>query len=94
MINPKYRLINSIFIVIFGLIVVALMLWQFIEEGIITKDNLLSVYAFIPAMPYLAIFNKMAYWIKNKTLSSSIEACEAVLSFFVQHCEVFREISK
>lgn len=42
----------------------------------------------------IAIFNQMAFWIKNKTLSSSIEACEAVLSFFVQHCEVFREISK
>lgn len=40
------------------------------------------------------IFTQMASWIKNKTLSSSFDACEAVLSFFVQNCEVFREISE
>lgn len=40
------------------------------------------------------IFNQMVMWLKNKTLSSSTEACEAVISFFVQDCEVFREITE
>ncbi|WP_346846350.1 ABC-three component system protein [uncultured Clostridium sp.] len=40
------------------------------------------------------IFNNMVLWIKNKTQSNSIESCEAVISFFIQHCEVFYEITK
>ncbi len=40
------------------------------------------------------IFSHMVQWIKNKTLSKSDLACEAVVSFFVQNCEVFNEISE
>ncbi len=40
------------------------------------------------------IFNHMVTWIKNRTQSNSIEACEAVISYFVQQCEVFNEITK
>jgi hypothetical protein len=29
-----------------------------------------------------------------KTLSTSRDACEAVVSFFVQNCEVFHEITE
>lgn len=35
------------------------------------------------------IYNNMAEWLSKKTLSSSIEACKVVVSFFVQNCEVF-----
>lgn len=40
------------------------------------------------------IFQKMTEWIKNKTLSNSTEASEIVISFFIQNCEVFNEITK
>lgn len=40
------------------------------------------------------IFDAITSWIGRKTLSSNLEACEAVTSFFVQSCEVFHEISK
>lgn len=40
------------------------------------------------------IFNSLVYWIKTTTGSCSTEACEAVCSYFVQNCEVFREITK
>lgn len=33
-------------------------------------------------------------WLKNKTQSTSKEACEVVIAFFVQNCEVFDEITK
>lgn len=39
------------------------------------------------------IFSHIVKWVENKTQSQSIEACEAVVSFFVQNCEVFNEIS-
>lgn len=39
------------------------------------------------------IFNKLVEWLASKTGSSSKQACEAVISFFVQNCEVFYEIS-
>lgn len=39
-----------------------------------------------------AIFNEVVKWIIGKTLCHSKEACEAVVSFFVQNCEVFYEI--
>ena len=39
------------------------------------------------------IFDHIVKWIKYKTQSQSTEACEAVVSFFVQNCEVFDEIS-
>lgn len=41
-----------------------------------------------------AIFNQLVDWIKAKTQSASKEACEAVISFFVQNCEVFHEITE
>ncbi|MBQ6979643.1 MAG: hypothetical protein IJQ07_03265 [Clostridia bacterium] len=40
------------------------------------------------------IFYQMADWLKNKTQSTSREACEIVIAFFVQNCEVFDEITK
>ncbi len=40
------------------------------------------------------IFNKLVEWIMAKTLSTSRDACEAVISFFVQNCEVFHEITE
>ena len=40
------------------------------------------------------IFNQMVEWLKSKTQSTSKEACEAIISFFVQQCEVFDEITE
>lgn len=40
------------------------------------------------------IFNQLVNWVMSKTLSTSREACEAVISFFVQNCEVFFEITE
>ena len=40
------------------------------------------------------VFNRLVEWIMAKTLSTSRDACEAVVSFFVQNCEVFREITE
>lgn len=40
------------------------------------------------------IFNSLVTWLKNKTTSTSKEACEVMISFFVQNCEVFDEVSK
>lgn len=40
------------------------------------------------------IFSNIVKWVKNKTQSDSEEACEAVVSFFVQNCEVFHEITE
>ena len=41
-----------------------------------------------------AIFQQIVSWIKNKAVSNSQEACEVVVSFFVQDCEVFHEITQ
>ncbi|HCX95302.1 MAG TPA: hypothetical protein DHH42_06490 [Clostridiales bacterium] len=40
------------------------------------------------------IFSQMTDWLNNKTLSISKDACEVVIAFFVQSCEVFDEITK
>ena len=40
------------------------------------------------------IFDHLVDWIKSKTRSTSKDACEAVISFFVQNCEVFHEITE
>lgn len=40
------------------------------------------------------IFEYLVDWIKSKTRSASRDACEAVISFFVQNCEVFHEITE
>lgn len=40
------------------------------------------------------IFNLMVEWVKSKTQNSSTEACEVLVSFFIQDCEVFDEITK
>ena len=39
------------------------------------------------------IFNALTDWLNNKTLKASLMACEAIVSFFVQNCEVFYEIT-
>lgn len=41
-----------------------------------------------------AIFNQLVDWIYIKTGATSKPACEAVVSFFVQNCEVFYEITE
>lgn len=40
------------------------------------------------------IFVQIVEWIYTKTLYISKPACEAVVAFFVQNCEVFREITE
>lgn len=40
------------------------------------------------------IFDQLVDWVMSKTLSTSRDACEAVVSFFVQNCEVFQEITE
>lgn len=37
-------------------------------------------------------FHALVNWIKEKSGTDSIEACEAIVSFFIQDCEVFHEI--
>jgi hypothetical protein len=39
------------------------------------------------------IFQHLVQWIKTRTLTTHDSACEAVVSFFVQNCEVFYEIT-
>lgn len=41
-----------------------------------------------------AIYEQIVDWVYIKTLSISRPACEAVVAFFVQNCEVFHEIAK
>ena len=40
------------------------------------------------------IFDQLVNWVMAKTRFASREACEAVVSFFVQNCEVFHEITE
>lgn len=40
------------------------------------------------------IFDCLVKWLKSKSVGASNEACEAVISYFVQSCEVFHEITK
>lgn len=40
------------------------------------------------------IFDQLVDWVMAKTLSTSRAACEAFVSFFVQNCEVFHEITE
>ena len=40
------------------------------------------------------IFDQLVNWVMAKTCSTSREACEAVISFFIQNCEVFRDITE
>lgn len=53
----------------------------FIKMNTISQDKML-------------VFSKIVEWIKYKTQSNSVESCEAIVSFFVQNCEVFYEISE
>ena len=40
------------------------------------------------------IFDQLVNWVMAKTCSTSRETCEAVISFFIQNCEVFRDITE
>lgn len=40
------------------------------------------------------IFNSLVLWMQSKIKEASIEACEVVIAFFVQNCEVFNEITE
>jgi hypothetical protein len=40
------------------------------------------------------IFEALVKWVKSKSAGSSSEACEAIISYFVQSCEVFHEITQ
>jgi len=42
----------------------------------------------------VVIFNALVQWLHSKMLQASRESCEAIISFFVQNCEVFDEISE
>ncbi|WP_318004274.1 ABC-three component system protein [Faecalibacillus intestinalis] len=42
----------------------------------------------------IKIFNALVDWLNNQTSNKSREACEAVISFYVQECEVFNAITK
>lgn len=40
------------------------------------------------------IFDDIVQWMYEKTNKISKIACEVIVSFFIQDCEVFREIAK
>lgn len=40
------------------------------------------------------IFNSLVLWMHSKIKHSSLEACEVVIAFFVQNCEVFDEVTE
>ena len=40
------------------------------------------------------IFSQMSDWLNNKTQLISRDACEVIIAFFVQNCEVFDEITQ
>lgn len=40
------------------------------------------------------IFNGLVDWLNNKVPEATKEGCEIVISFFIQNCEVFDEISE
>lgn len=40
------------------------------------------------------IFSILVDWLHSKNNNFKIESCEAIISFFVQNCEVFHEITK
>lgn len=44
--------------------------------------------------PQETVFNSLVEWLKNKVNTEKKTACEIIISFFVQNCEVFYEISK
>lgn len=40
------------------------------------------------------IFNKLVEWLDSKTQNHSRTACEYIIAFFIQNCEVFNEIAQ
>jgi len=40
------------------------------------------------------IFDQIVLWVKQKSKNKSTEACEVIVSFFIQNCEVYSEITK
>lgn len=40
------------------------------------------------------IYSAMAIWVMDATSSTSLPACEILVSFFIQNCEVFNEIAE
>ena len=55
--------------------------YQKLDNGLLSQDE---------------IVNGLSEWIKNKSGvgSKNMRACHIVVAFFIQNCEVFREISK
>lgn len=45
-------------------------------------------------LPQDAVFDGIVRWIHSKTQSKSVVACEIIVAFYVQNCEVFNEITK
>ena len=39
-------------------------------------------------------YSSMAIWVMEATGSTSLPACEILVSFFIQNCEVFNEIAE
>ncbi len=53
------------------------------------SDNYIS-----QGLPQGVIFDNMVNWIQNKVSFASTTACRIIISFFVQNCEVFHEITE
>lgn len=69
------------------------------KEGFCLTSLCLQIKSCFLKMEHLSdnktdIFNQLVEWIMRKTQSTSRDACEAVISFFVQNCEVFHEITE
>ena len=52
------------------------------------SDNYIS-----QELPQQVVFDFMVAWLKQKSMSSNETACRIMISFFVQNCEVFHEIT-
>lgn len=53
-----------------------------------TSDNYIS-----QGLPQQSVFDYMVAWLKQKAASANETACKIIISFFVQNCEVFHEIT-
>lgn len=52
------------------------------------SDNYIS-----QGLPQQSVFDYMVAWLKQKAASANETACKIMISFFVQNCEVFHEIT-
>lgn len=45
-------------------------------------------------LPQQQVIDRMTEWLNRKSMSSNMTACRIMVSFFVQNCEVFHEITE